>query len=249
MIWRFALASFLTVALSWFCLSERTYAQFNGCPAGFCSPSTPGGSCSAVLALDGSATANYTGGTNTYTITLSTSDANDVIIVGAFANNTPNAITGVSSSNVVWDGAARGTALTASGNTLTQWRGVASSALTSEVITLTFASTTTFSTAAAFGINGANTSSSFDSNGALPATTTTTTPPSVSTSNLNDFIYSFAVENNNAGSAGSGFTGIQFSNFIGTQYKIVSTTQSGLSMAITGDTYQIGVGDAVKRSC
>jgi hypothetical protein len=41
MIWRLALAGFLTVALAWLCLDERSHAQFNGCAAGFCGSPLP----------------------------------------------------------------------------------------------------------------------------------------------------------------------------------------------------------------
>jgi hypothetical protein len=245
MIWRVALAVFLTACISWFALGERPVkAQFNGCPAGFCSPAQAS-SCSATLALDGGVITNNSG--NSYTITLSTTNSPDVIIVGGYSNN--NNISGVSSSHVSWNGSAR-SLISASTNYAGEWEGIANAPLSNEVITLSFSGGTTFSTYTAFGISGANTSSPFDSNVALPATTTTTTPPSVSTSNANDFIYSVVVDSSSSGSPGSGFNAVAtFQNFSGIEYVIKSATQSGLSMAISGDTYLLGIGDAVKRSC
>jgi hypothetical protein len=50
MIWRVALAVFLTACISWLALGERPVkAQFNGCPAGFCSPIKSGNTYTGPL--------------------------------------------------------------------------------------------------------------------------------------------------------------------------------------------------------
>src|ERR1700676_927047 len=67
MIWRVVLAAFLTAALSLFAFNAPR-AQFNGCPAGFCSPPAKAASgCAAATAflartsgLSGTETTAYT---------------------------------------------------------------------------------------------------------------------------------------------------------------------------------------------
>jgi hypothetical protein len=99
-----------------------------------------------------------------------------------------------------------------------------------------------------FAVKGANFTTPLDANGALPATATTGNL-SLTTSTPDGFLfgtYRFGTEANPT--AGAGWNTIQGNNFLLTEYKIVSATQSGTSVPIgTGDTDQNrGIGHSVR---
>lgn len=206
----------------------------------------------ASLALDGS-TGLYGNVVSSVTLTLTTSSANDVIEVGAEANATSGTIT-ISS-------------VTATGLTFTQrshvsplanqivdvWYAKASSALSSVAITVNFSQSTNFYVATAFGISGANTASPFDTNASVPVANTAAADPTISTSNANDFIFGVMRFSTGASpTAGTGWTAIYnpATKYFLAEYKIVSATQSGLSIAVgTGTGTENGsIGDAIVQA-
>lgn len=63
--------------------------------------------------------------------------------------------------------------------------------------------------------------------------TSTTPSVSISTSNANDFIFGIVGEQNQTPSVGSGYTQIILVLSEGTEYKIVSSTQSNLAVNFT----------------
>ena len=76
------------------------------------------------------------------------------------------------------------------------WWALASSPLSSATITVNLAGSIDDASIVAFGVNGANTSTPWDSNAALPKTASSTssgnpTVSGVSTSNANDMLFGF----------------------------------------------------------
>ncbi len=131
-------------------------------------------------AIDGSASGTFGGSSGT--VTLTTTLANDVIIICIHNEKSGSAqtVSTVTSTHLTW---ARRTSQAwlnsggdASSNNQEIWWATASSALTSEVITVTLSAATDDASMAAFGVNGCPTPSSpWDANGAVPAMAFTTT--------------------------------------------------------------------------
>jgi flagellin-like protein len=187
------------------------------------------------LALDGSISSSVTTG-NTITLTLVTSNANDVLYLSWVGNGGDRSITGVSSSGTSgWTQRARISA--DNDHWLETWYATRTTAGTT-TITITMSSNNNGDCAAvAYGISGADLASPFDGN---RRTNTGTNDGSgsvtISTSNANDFILgAIGVDNAPTLTTGSGFTLIR-SQAVGTsritsdEYKIVSTTQSNLAV-------------------
>lgn len=196
-----------------------------------------------ALALDGSVHKNVVGPAST-TVTLSTSNAGDVIV--AFITINLANVASISSANTTgWT--ARKVQGTGTGSFIEEWRGVAASALSSEVITLSFGVGVGFTTIDVFGISGADTTTIYDSNAALPDGGTTGNR-SITTTNANDILiagYRFGSTANPT--QGTGWTKISGADFQLTEYLIVSATQSGTAAAIgTGSGDQnAGIADAI----
>lgn len=224
---------YLLLTLFLFLLPLSASAQFNGCPAGFCSGRVSSGSGS-TLSLDGSA--SNTGGTTTQTVTLSTTKTNDVIIVIATFNNSGGTISSISdTASLTWTGHRRAT-VTNGTTTVEEWYAISSGILTSDVITLNYSASASFSVATAFGVNGAHTAAPFDTNAAIPFTGVGT--PSFTTSNANDFLVTGGA---NTCTPTSPWVSIEATSFWTVQYQIVSTTQSGSGPSCTG----VNVSDAI----
>lgn len=115
-----------------------------------------------ALAIDGSATFAGTG--TSVQVTLSTSNANDIICLTIAGNIT--APTGVSdAAGLTW---VQRKAINITGQRLEFWYAKAPNALSSDVITVTFATSQT-PRLVAWGVSGANYNSPFDGNASLPA--------------------------------------------------------------------------------
>lgn len=126
----------------------------------------------APPALDTSASAQASR-TNTGTVTLSTTKADDIIVfvTGAETTTGAPAVASVSStSGLTWH---KRSAVTSGLNDQEVWWAHAPAVLTSEVITVTYAQTFDDWAATAFAVSGCSTSAPFDSNVSLPAFDTT----------------------------------------------------------------------------
>ncbi len=200
---------------------------------------------SPSLSLDGSGS-NFCGAASCSVTPFSTSNPNDVIIVVA------NTITGPSVTfNTPTDSQGhlsftlrRSTPLPISG-TMSEWWAVASPTISADTIQVT-TSSSAFIGLVVWGISGANIASPFDPSVGVPATNsgvatpcmvaTCTTTASVtipSTSNANDMILGMIGYSSGTLAAGSGFTLIANPSTAGAEYKIVSSTQSGLVVPLT----------------
>lgn len=193
-----------------------------------------------ALSLDSSATLLFNGTPGT--ITLSTSNSNDIIIVAAFLNGGP--ITSVTSANLTFTLRVRILDSAGGDQYVEEWYAVASSPLSSEVITINGTVNGSYLEAVAFAISGANTSTIWDSNVSVPASNSTSTLLTVSTTNANDFIYAI-YGYISSGSPGSGWTQIGTGTYLFVEYQIVSSTQSSLQGTVTGGTSRGGMMDAV----
>jgi hypothetical protein len=195
------------------------------------------------LSVDGLAYAgNGTHGSPT--LTLTTAQANDVIILQITQDHDHN-FSPSDSAGLNWQERTDG-AVGDSNEEVDEWWAVASSPLSNDVISLGESGSSSYNTVAiAFGISGANTLSPFDSNSGLPRTRTgtsgTPTVTGVSTSNANDIIIGLVGYRNNATgeTAAAGYTLIASQTY-GTgssqqwgaaEYKIVSSTQSSVSVS------------------
>ncbi|MGA2308888.1 MAG: PKD domain-containing protein [Candidatus Bathyarchaeia archaeon] len=121
-------------------------------------------------------------------------------------------------------------------------------------VTVTMTSTPNeYQRGVAFGISGADTTTIFDSNaGANPSASgglSADPTVSITTSNANDFIIGMASPSANVPSVGAGFTTIQCTAKIGTEYEVVSATQSAAAVNFTcGSAYWIIIADAIMQA-
>ncbi len=193
------------------------------------------------LSLDGSVHGTSPG-TNFAVLTLSTTKTNNIIYVASESNGSPTSVVG----------STLGAFTARSAGAISSFWILAPSILSSETITLTYSGGTSFISATAFAVNGANTSSPFDVNGSVPTLTSFGVPadPISLSTTANDTIiigaYRFSSQSNPT--AGTGFTAIQLNgDFLLTEYKIVSSAQTSLPITVgtgVGDTNQ-GIGDAI----
>jgi hypothetical protein len=216
-----------------------------GTGASMLSSFVPGTTPTKTCTIDGHV--NNTTATNgtTSTITLTTSQANDIIVVAFCANdnsstNVPTA-TGVSGASLgAFTKRASISNTGGNGYALEVWYATASSALSGEVITITYAHSIDCSAMVAFGVHGAT---QWDPNGALPATvkaTRSTAPVTTLTStNTNTMLLQIVggVLTTKPTLQGAGFTyleGCQVSHAldaaIAVAYTNAGNAQSGMSI-------------------
>lgn len=181
-----------------------------------------------ALSLDGEGTANAGAGTSV-SVPLTTTTGSGVIVVLYIGNAAPAASNPVTGAGLSFTNRF---STSSGGNFFAEYTAPYTSNFSGN-ITVT-ASASTFLTSLAFGIGGAATSSFFDANGSLPGTAGSGNT-TISTSNANDFIFGFNV--NNAGAPGAPWTLIDAtaqSNFLQASYRIESTTQTNITYPATG---------------
>jgi hypothetical protein len=222
------------------------------------------------LSVDGSGS-NACTGTSCSVLTFGTSNPNDVIIVFAATITGPSVTfsTPTDSQGHLSFTLRKSTPLPGSG-VMNEWWAVATPALSGDTITVTD-SGNSYIALHVWGISGANTASPFDSSAGVPATNSGTTPfcgsascsvpisvTISSTSNSNDMVLGMAADNSfpNTLTAGSGFSliTVQAGGAVA-EFKVVSTTQSGLSVPMTmtdisgeGGVNWSMIGDAVQAA-
>lgn len=195
----------------------------------------------AVTALDGSAQGTWSAGT-TFTVTLTTTSTNDVIIVNVASNtNAPSSVT--DAAGLTWN---LRTSVTNT-NFIHEYYATSSGTLTGDVITINYGAAPSYAAATAFGISGANTSSPFDANAALPGTSTSGNP-TITTSNANDFLFCLYRGDNITLGPTTPFIGIIDNNYQMSEYEVVSATQAALSCAHTTGAINGAIGDAVVQA-
>lgn len=254
---------------------ENLNSPVTGCTAPCLTVDTQGtepNPTSGTLALDGSATGTWSTGSS-FTITATTANTNDVIVLWIVTYKSGSSITVSSISDslgkVTWQSAARTSYVACSAaqeTTQTEWYGIAATAITSDVITVTLSATPTLASGEEFAVTGANTLSPFDPNANVPKTavgtcTATTAAPTVSglsTTNPNDFIfaayggYTSATETAGAfaGTAGTLMKTVAGTgDSLATEYRIVAAAETSQSCAFgTATTYWGILCDAIVQS-
>lgn len=229
----------------------------------------PAGGVAPTLTLDGSATAIMSGN-NSGTITLSTNLSNDIIVLAVISENNGGAgkhVTGVSDgSGLTWASRASIDAAE-TGLSLDTWWAYAPSALSSDVITYTLSGSIDDAALVAFGVNGAsNTTAPWDTNVSLPASASTSVPSTpasvsgVSTSAATTMLIGVAGDGTSMGSHSyspdTGFSNIDGiyngggsrAAAIGSQYKVVSSAQSGITLnsGISASPRWVIIADAIR---
>jgi hypothetical protein len=207
------------------------------------------GACKAVLAVDGTPNTNTGSTATTLTATLTTAGPSAIWVIDFRAfSGIPQTTAGVTSPHLTWLPVPGMTSAPVSdGSTHFQWQfyAIAAAPLTAETVTITFGTPPNSTTVVLYAVKGANIISPFDG---TAGTTGTSTPPSITTTNANDFIGAALQDANNTGTPGSGWTLIASANGFFSERQIVSTTGT-FSATITGDTIQTGIVSAIKRSC
>ncbi len=193
-----------------------------------------------ALALDGTPGHASAGSGSTIGVTTITS-ASDVLVCAQILVN-GKTVSSISSANT---GTWTLRATNGAASPIELWSAVAASPI-NETVTVTFTGSS-FHTVDTWGISGADTTIRWDANAALPDTGLDD-PRSISTDTADTFcIGSFRMAGTANPTEGSGWTKISGANFLLAEYKIVSATQSGLSVTIgtgVGDANG-GIGDAV----
>lgn len=239
--------------------------QYSGCTTNFDNLCANGRVC--ALTIDGT-TYNNCNSVQICKVTLTTSEANDVIILTSYETSSSIHISSISdSAGLTWLDR-KTLANSGQGGTTEEWYAIAANPLSSDTITVTYSSSSTTAGITAFGIAGANTASPFDSNLASPVTNTgSSSSPSVSitTHNSPDIIIGVVSclgttgshGNNPSITVGSGFAqaaGESSPNCANDEaipeYEIVSSTQNGLSVpfSLSSSTSWSIIGDAIVAS-
>lgn len=248
--------------------SQETSLAFDGFQFG--SPGAPSTvvtpAAASSLAFDGSTGALTE--SSSVSASLTTSSSNDVIILSAGTSSPAASVSSiVDSASLAWTHRATETGPTSV--EMEEWYAVASSPLTSDSITVSWSGSGD-NTFEAFAISGADISSPFDPNPALPAVATGTgNNPSVtiSTSNANDIVFGLLANEHQSAfchteTTGGGFTdtGAAQSCALGSgssqnsdqEYRIVTSTQTNLAASFTtsngGSNEWAMIGDAVVQS-
>ena len=172
-------------------------------------------SVSSSLTLDGTVSGAIGTGNTSHSVSLTTTEADDLIVVivgwtGHSLSPGTNSVSSVTASGLTFTRRAQlrdRTGGSYDGN-IEIWTAPASLALTSESIAVTMASSVDEGVIGAFGVNGTTITDPFDSNVSLPATSSTDIV-SVSTSDSDTFIIFASVKNNiSLETTPTGFTNI-----------------------------------------
>jgi hypothetical protein len=203
------------------------------------------------LGLDGSNSA-YTSGSTINIPSFTTTYAGDIIYVSVVESSGYTISSVTSTPSLTW--AQRASVPFSSGRHLETWYAVWSS---SGPITITITMTGSSSSAAvAFAVSGANMTSPFDGTPSSNTGTSASAITSITTTNANDFIIgALGVQGTPSLTTGSGFTLVR-TQTAGTyretsdEYKIVSTTQSGLTVGYSwsGSQEWAMIADAIKKA-
>jgi len=217
-----------------------------------------------ALAVDGTGFSSCPTAGTSCTVTLTTSDTEDVVVLFSATNGGAigyATISSISGGGLSWTERGRAECLNVCGTggsgTYTdtdEWYAVSSGALSSVTFTVTLASSSSYTDLSVFGINGANTVSPFDTHSGLPAMLTGSAQPypAVSTSNPHDIVFGAADLNVATGGVGAGFTTLGYTSgdYFADEYAIESTTQSSLTVgySVGSTSANNAIADAVEAA-
>lgn len=211
---------------------------------------------SAAKGLDSSCIGFGSTTSASFSLTLPSCQANDVVILVITQSSGSSRTFTISDSAHVLTFTLRGDELSSSGGEgVYEYWATNPTSLASDTITISTSSSHSYD-AEAFGVTGASTSSPYDSNGGLPYSSTGfgshPTVTGISTSNANDVI--IALEGDSSGTtetAGTGFTLLAThgpnSQGLSIEYEIVSSTLTSttVSFGTTSGAYWVMMVDAI----
>ena len=202
-------------------------------------------STGSTPSLDGTATGQWSGSA-TGTVTVTTTQVNDVVIllIGCEQNAALQTVSSVASAHLTFArrGGFNGQPGTGNYQSFEIWWAPATTVLTSEVVTITLSAATDDAAVVAFAVHGAaNIASPWDT-GALPVITTgnPAAAPTFTTNQAHDFIFAASFSQSptydtsawtalaNVGNGG----GANFA-YISSFYEVVSSTQTAVSASLT----------------
>lgn len=207
------------------------------------------GAPAAAPLIDGTNSASGTSA-STYTLTISTTQANDVLILASGTNVATGtaSITAISdTAGLIWTKRAS----SAIANTLSfveTWFAIAANPLTGNTITVTLSQTAAGYQGIVFAVSGRNTTAPFDTNSSLPAIPAENTAPAVSTTAASAFIFGVIRSGGAANvSPGSGFTQINGTVLpLLAEYLNATSAQSSLALTYNSSAqYNQGIGDVL----
>lgn len=177
-------------------------------------------------------------------------------ITTAFARDTLIALVSVNGTTVssVTDTAGltwQRRATSGGANPIEEWFTVTTAALTSDVVTVHYAASTSFSVLDVFAVSGTHTAAPFDTNVSLPATVSSGAVV-VSTTAANTFLFDGYRTLSSGGVTTTGFNvlldqSVSSGLFFASGYLVETTPQSGLSIPPgSGVANNGGIGDALK---
>jgi hypothetical protein len=183
-------------------------------------------------ALDVSNSAS-TSGTSSYTVSLTTTKANDILYVVVSTGSSHTAT--ISGGGLTW--AQRGANVAISGSRTLQAFWASKTSIGAITITVSLSGSSS-SSVVAFAVSGANTASPFDV--ATPSSSTGnsgTASTTISTTNADFIIGAVGIRNNPTLTKGTGFTDIGSVTSVdpetAAEYKTVTTAQTNLSVSYT----------------
>lgn len=178
-----------------------------------------------ALALDG-----HGHSTGLSTVTLTTTNATDVIVVFVLRNGGGHiaGITDNSGVTAAWQSRVQMAAVT---DGIEEWFTTSTGILTGATITFTWTGGTPgFVTIDAFGVSGANTSSPFDGS-PVSSSANPSDPLTISTTHANTMVIAgFRESGASSPTAGAGFTTISGADFQLSEYQIFNSIQTNLSV-------------------
>jgi hypothetical protein len=199
------------------------------------------GSCTNHLTIDGTPQVSQSA-LITQVVTISTANNNDVIVVLTWHNggNESGSPPISDTAGLTWTLRGNVTA-----NNTKSWYAIAPSALTADVISMHYTAAVTGSIAA-FAVTGANTSSPWDPNVALPNLTTSGNG-SITTTNPCTMPIFLVKNNSGSPTAGAGWTQLVGSGFTLMEYQKVTAPQSALAATQTIGTTVGAIADALTQ--
>jgi hypothetical protein len=190
---------------------------------------------SGSLSLDGYAVSSATCSSSPCTLSITTTQSNDMIFVFASANVGGSFFTPTDGQGLTWN---TRYSCASSGRLICTYWAKAPNPLTGDTVSVSFSGGVSSARLLIVAVNGANTASPFDPNGALPNLTTSGSSCRFTTTNPDDFLISVVEEGGlPALGAPSGFTSLDTTTYgfeSADAYQIVSALQSGTVEAWQG---------------
>jgi hypothetical protein len=195
-----------------------------------------------ALTIDGNVQANNNA--TSVSISITTSNANDVIVVVPVCNGGP--VISVTASAAGLSSFTQRSTTTPGTFTVEIWYATATSPLSAVSITVTQTSSALIDVIA-FGVTGADLHTVWDTNGSLPAINSSSGGVTISTSARGTMAIGATRLSSSTGSADTGFTLLRNAGFLLDEYQVYGAPISSVSLNPGGISTQM-VGDAIRAA-